>query len=58
MRDIRERKQVEQSLRRSEQRLRAIVDNMAAFVGEMTPDGVLVEINRTALEVGGCRART
>lgn len=57
MRDIRERKQVEQSLRRSEQRLRAIVDNMAAFVGEMTPDGVLVEINRTALEVGGLQSQ-
>jgi PAS domain S-box-containing protein len=57
MRDIRERKQVEQALRGSEQRLRAIVDNMAAFVGEMTPDGVLVEINRTALEVGGLQSQ-
>ncbi|MDO8436891.1 MAG: PAS domain S-box protein [Nitrosomonadaceae bacterium] len=57
MRDIRERKQAEQALRDSEQRLRAIVDNMAAFVGEMTPDGVLVEINRTALEVGGLQSQ-
>ncbi|MCX7184950.1 MAG: PAS domain S-box protein [Nitrosospira sp.] len=57
MRDIRERKQAEQALRGSEQRLRAIVDNMAAFVGEMTPDGVLVEINRTALEVGGLQSQ-
>ena len=57
LRDIRERKQVEQALRGSEQRLRAIVDNLAALVGEMTPDGVLVEINRTALEVGGLRSQ-
>ena len=57
LRDIRERKQAEQALRGSEQRLRAIVDNMAAFVGEMTPDGVLVEINRTALEVGGLQSQ-
>ncbi len=57
MRDIRERKQAEQALRGSEQRLRAIVDNMAAFVGEMTPNGVLVEINRTALEVGGLQSQ-
>jgi two-component system sensor histidine kinase/response regulator len=57
LRDIRERKQAEQALRGSEQRLRAIVDNMAAFVGEMTPDGVLLEINRAALEVGGLHSQ-
>ena len=57
LRDIRERKRVEQALRGSEQRFRAIVDNLAALVGEMTPDGVLVEINRTALEVGGLRSQ-
>src|SRR5687768_4305254 len=56
LRDIRERKRVEQALRSSEQRFRAIVDNLAALVGEMTPDGVLVEINRTALEVGGLQS--
>ena len=57
LRDIHDRKQAEQALRGSEQRLRTIVDNMAAFVGETTPDGVLVEINRTALEVGGLRSQ-
>lgn len=38
-----------------ETRLRSILDNMAAFVGEMTLDGVLVGINRTALKVSGLR---
>ncbi len=51
--ESRRREQAQQSLRESEQRLRSIVDNMATFVGEMTPDGVLVEVNRTALQAGG-----
>ncbi len=55
--DIHERKLAEQALRGSEERLRAIVDNMAALVGEMTPDGALVEINRTALKVGGLESQ-
>ncbi|MDN5836313.1 MAG: PAS domain S-box protein, partial [Nitrosospira sp.] len=57
LRDIHDRKQAEQALRGSEQRLRAIVDNMAALVGEMTPDGVLIETNRASLEVGGVEAQ-
>ncbi|MFA5907274.1 MAG: response regulator [Vicinamibacterales bacterium] len=52
---ILEREQAERALRESEQRLRRVVDNMAAFVGEMTPDGVLVDINQSALDVGGVR---
>ena len=52
---ILEREQAERALRESEQRLRRVVDNMAAFVGEMTPDGVLVDINQSALDIGGVR---
>ncbi|WP_239288760.1 PAS domain S-box protein, partial [Candidatus Nitrotoga sp. 1052] len=57
LRDVRERKQAEEALSRSEQRLRAIVDNMNAFVGEVMPDGTLVEVNRVALEVGGLQSQ-
>jgi two-component system sensor histidine kinase/response regulator len=57
LRDIRERKRVEQALRNSEERFRTIVDNLAVLVGEMTPNGVLVEINRTALEIGGLQSQ-
>ncbi|MDP2320682.1 MAG: response regulator [Acidobacteriota bacterium] len=54
-RQMEEREQLDRALRESEQRLRRIVDNMAAFVGEMTPDGVLMDINQSALDVGGVR---
>lgn len=53
--EIGEREKAEQDLRESEVRLRSIVDNMAAFVGEMSPDGVLTEINHTALSITGLR---
>ncbi|MFC6674149.1 PAS domain-containing protein [Marinobacterium aestuariivivens] len=33
--------------------LRSILDNMAALVGELSPDGKIVEINRTALDIIG-----
>ncbi len=34
----------------TEQRLRLILDSLLSFVGIMTPDGILIEANRTALE--------
>lgn len=49
-RDITARKVAETVQRRSEQLLRNIIDNVAAFVGLMTPDGILIEANRTALQ--------
>ena len=39
----------QEELRESGQRLRLFVDNIGAFVGEMTTDGVLVDANRLAL---------
>lgn len=48
--DITERKQAEEASRRGEKRLRRILDSLFSFVGVMTPEGVLVEANRTALE--------
>lgn len=42
------------STARSEsQRLRGLIDTLAAFVGLMTPDGILVEANRAALDAAG-----
>lgn len=49
-RDITARKAAEAAQQRSEQLLRNIIDNVAAFVGLLTPDGILLEANRTALQ--------
>jgi PAS domain S-box-containing protein len=48
--DITDRKQIEENLRRSERHLRRTIDSLYSFVGVMTPDGILIEANRTALE--------
>ncbi len=54
-RDISERKQAEMALRRSHQRTRDILDNIFAFVGLLSPEGVLLDVNRAPLEMGGLR---
>lgn len=50
--DISERRIAEISLRQSEQKARAIFDQSFQFIGLLTPDGRLTEVNRTALEFG------
>ncbi|APR04285.1 EAL domain-containing protein [Thauera chlorobenzoica] len=41
------------ALGESESRLRGLVDNMAAFVGETMPDGTITEVNRAVMAAGG-----
>jgi len=53
--DITELKKYEENTRRSEQRLRGLIDNLFSFVGLLTPDGTLVEINHTALDVANLK---
>ncbi|WP_321508591.1 PAS domain S-box protein [uncultured Methanoregula sp.] len=43
----------EQSIRESEAKFRAIIDQSFQFIGLLTPDGILLEANRTALEFAG-----
>jgi PAS domain-containing protein len=38
------------ALRQREKQIRHILDSLFSFVGMMTPDGILIEANRTALE--------
>jgi PAS domain S-box-containing protein len=49
-RDITDRKLAEEALRQSEQKFRAIFDGMFQFMGVLTPEGVIIEANRTALD--------
>lgn len=51
--DITERKQMEEALRESEQRFRAIFNSTFQFIGLLEPDGTMIEVNRTALDFAG-----
>ncbi len=51
--EIKKRKKAEDELRESERKIRALYDQTFQFIGLMTPDGILIEANRTALEFSG-----
>ena len=48
--DITERKRVEEALRQSQARLRAIYDGTFGYIGLLAPDGTLLEANRASLD--------
>jgi PAS domain S-box-containing protein len=54
--DISERQRTDDVQRESAQHLRNVLDNLAFFVGVMTTDGTLVEVNRPALQVSNLTA--
>ena len=56
-RDISERKRAEESLARSEQRLRNVIDGLGPemFVGLLSLEGTILEANRPALEAAGLK---
>ncbi|MGI6655761.1 MAG: ATP-binding protein [Desulfobulbus sp.] len=47
--EIEERRQAQKSLRESEEKLRAIFDHSCQLIGLLTPEGVVIGINKTAL---------
>ncbi|HUI44069.1 MAG TPA: sigma-54-dependent Fis family transcriptional regulator [Terriglobia bacterium] len=51
--DIEDRKQAEDAVARSEDRLRLVIDTIPALVGSMLPDGSVQFINRRWLEYAG-----
>ena len=52
-RDVEEHKQMRKRLAESERKARAILDLAFGFIGLLTPDGALVELNRSALDFLG-----
>lgn len=54
--DTTEKKLSEQALQRSEKKCRSLFDEALQFIGLLMPDGVMVGINRTALELAGIQA--
>lgn len=54
--DITARRQTEARRLDQERRFRAIFDSTFQFIGLLTPDGILLEANRTALDFTGIRA--
>lgn len=52
-REVTERKQAEEALRASERKFQAIFDNAFQLMGLMTPNGTLLESNRTSLDFSG-----
>ena len=51
--DITESRQAEEALRASERRFRAVIDQTYQFIGLLTTEGVLVDVNETALSFSG-----
>jgi len=56
IRDITQRKATELALRLSEEFTRRVLDNLFSFVGVLTPDGILIEANRSPLAAAGISA--
>jgi PAS domain S-box-containing protein len=52
--DITESKQFEQALMIREQQFRGIFNSAARFIGLLAPDGLVVDVNQTALHLGAC----
>lgn len=51
--EITDRKRVERELQASQDRLRKVLDQLYAFVGVTTPDGILIEANAAPVEAAG-----
>ena len=53
VRDITERKEAEEKVKESDRMIRAVFDSTFQFTGLLSPEGILLDANRTALEFVG-----
>jgi PAS domain S-box-containing protein len=54
--EVDQRRRAEKVLRANERRFRAIFNSTFQFIGLLTTDGILIEVNQTALDAAGIRA--
>jgi PAS domain S-box-containing protein len=54
--DVTERRRLERELLEREQRFRAVFDHAAGFIAMLSPDGTVLEVNRTTLAAAGLAA--
>src|SRR5690606_24097273 len=55
VRDVTQQRAARRIREESARRLRDVIDGLGAFVGLMTSDGVLIEVNRPALEAANLK---
>ena len=53
--EVSDRKRVEDAIRGAEAHVRAVLDNLFAFVAVLTPEGTVTDLNRAALDASGLR---
>lgn len=51
--DISDFKEIEENLSQSRQKLKILLDSLPIFTGFLTRDGIITEVNQTALDVAG-----
>jgi len=56
-RDVTERKRAATALVNSERRFRAIFNSTYQFIGLLDPDGIVLDVNQTALDFGGLKQK-
>jgi PAS domain S-box-containing protein len=51
--EVTERQKIEEALRQNQQQLQAIFNQTFEFIGLLTPDGIVLEVNQTAIDFIG-----